>query len=109
MLSFMIQHEDTTEIYINELLKVPSQNPEEESYWFPSPDKPGDPTTYTTIQQRIYIELLELKELEQFNPQDNEKSRKAFLSNFQRDHSCFKEQKQIEEILIEFHDIFARH
>ena len=41
MLSFMIQHEDATEIYINELLKVPSQNPEQESYWFPTPEEPG--------------------------------------------------------------------
>ena len=47
MLSFMIQLEDTTEIYINELLKVPSQNPEQESYWFPTPEEPGDPTTYS--------------------------------------------------------------
>ena len=37
MLSFMIQHEDTTEIYINELLKAPSQNSEQEAYWFPTP------------------------------------------------------------------------
>ena len=35
MLSFMIQHEDTTEVYINERLKVPPQNREQESYWFP--------------------------------------------------------------------------
>ena len=32
ILSFMIQHEDTTEIYINELLKVPPQNLDPESY-----------------------------------------------------------------------------
>ena len=111
MLSFMIQHEETTEIYINELLKVPSQNPEQESYWFPTPEDPGDPTTYTPIQQRIYNELLELKELEQLNPQDKEKSRKTFLSNFDWTDTTLnpEEQKQIEEILIEFHDIFARH
>ena len=111
MLSFMIQHEETTEIYINELLKVPSQNPEQESYWFPTPEEPGDPTTYTPIQQRIYNELLELKELEQLNPQDNAKSRKAFLLNFDWTDTTLsqEEQKQIEEILIEFHDIFARH
>ena len=82
MLSFMIQHEETTEIYINELLKVPSQNPEQKFYWFPTSEDPGDPTTYTPNQQRIYNELLELKELEQLNPQDNEKSRKTFVSNF---------------------------
>ena len=111
MLSFMIQHEDTTEIYINELLKVSSQDPDQESYWFPTPDDPGDPTTYTPIQQRIYNELLELKQLEQLNPQDNEESRKSFLSNFDWTDTTLNanERNQIEEILIEFHDIFARH
>ena len=75
----MIQHEDTTEIYINELLKVPFQNPEQESYWFPTPEDPGDPTTYTPIQQRIYKEHLELKQLEKLNPQDSEASKESFF------------------------------
>ena len=111
MLSFMIQHEDTTEIYINELLKVPSQNPEQESYWFPTPEDPGDPTTYTPIQQRIYTKLLEFKQLEKLNPQDNEASKESFLSNFDWSDTTLRpeERQQIEEILIEFHDIFARH
>ena len=78
----MIQHEETTEVYINELLKVPKPIPEQDTYWFPTPEEPGEPTTYTPIQQRIYNELLELKELEKLNPQGNETSRKAFLSNF---------------------------
>ena len=79
MLSFMIQHEETTEIHINELLKVAPQNPDQEPYWFPTPEEPGDPTTYTPIQQRIYNELLELKELEKLNPHDSETSRTKFL------------------------------
>ena len=111
MLSFMIQHEDTTEIYINELLKVPSQNPEQESLWFLTPKDPGDPTKYTPIQQRIYTELLELKQLEKLNPQDNEASKESFLSNFDWSDTRLsqEERQQIEEILIEYHDIFARH
>ena len=63
-------------------LKVPSQNPEQEYYWFATPEEPGSPTTYTPIQQRIYNELLELREIEKLNPQDDETSRKSFLSNF---------------------------
>ena len=111
MLSFIIQHEDTTEIYINELLKVPPQNPDHESYWFPTPEEPGDPTTYTPIQQRIYKELLELKELEKLNPYDNETSRTEFLSHFDRSDTTLspEERKEIEQILVEFHNIFARH
>ena len=75
----MIQHEDTTEVHINELLKVPQQNPEQETYWFPTPDEPGDPATDTPIQQRIYQELLELQELEKLNPNDNDTSGKHFF------------------------------
>ena len=111
LLSFMIQHEETTEVYINELLKVPQPNPEQETYWFPTPEEPGDPTTYTPIQQRIYNELLELKQLEKLNPHDNETSRTEFLSHFDWSDTTLNpdERQEIEEILIEFHDIFARH
>ena len=111
LLSFMIQQDETTEVYINELLKVPQPNEEQETYWFPTPEDPGDPTTYTPIQQRIYDELLELRELEKLNPHDNETSRTQFLSNFDWSDTTLNpdERQEIEEILVEFHDIFARH
>ena len=111
ILSFMMQHDDTSEIYLHELLKVPPQNQEQETYWFPTPEEPGDPTTYTPIQQRIYDELLELQRLEKLNPKDNEESRKTFLSNFDWSDTTLSqaERHNIEEILIDFHDIFARH
>ena len=32
LLSFMIQHTETTEVYLNELFKVPQQNSEQETY-----------------------------------------------------------------------------
>ena len=64
---------------MNELLKVLPQNPDQESYWFPTPEDPRDPTSHTPIQQRIYNELLELEELEKLNPQENETSRKLFF------------------------------
>ena len=53
LLSLLIQHEETTDVYINELLKVPQRNSEHEISWFPTPEEPGDPATYTPIQQRI--------------------------------------------------------
>ena len=111
LLSFMIQHEETTEVYINELLKVPHQNSEQETYWFPTPEEPGDPATYTPIQQRIYKELLELQELEKLNPNDSETSRNTFFSNFDWSDTTLSpdERQQIDEIFVEFHDIFARH
>ena len=84
----MIQHEETTEIYIYELLNVSSQNPEKEYYWFPTPEEPGDSTIYTPIQQRNYNELLELKELEPLNPRKR-KIKKSFSLEFRLDrHSA---------------------
>ena len=106
MLFFMIQQE-TTEIYIDELLKVPPQNPDQESYRFSTPEEPRDPTTYTPIQQRIYNELLEIKELEKLNPHDSETSRNEFLSHFGWSDTTLSpdERKESEDILVEFHNI----
>ena len=55
LLSFMIQHEETTEVYINELLKVSQPNPEHGTYWFPTPEEPGDPTACTPPNPTTYI------------------------------------------------------
>ena len=65
LLSFMIQYDETTEVYINELLKVPHPNTEQETtcYWFSTLEEPSDPATDTPIQQRKYNELLKLKKL----------------------------------------------
>ena len=41
----MIQPEETTDVYINELLKVLLPNTEQETYWFPTPDEPDHPAT----------------------------------------------------------------
>ena len=45
------------------------------------------------------------------NPNDNDSSRKTFPSNFDWSDTTLgpEERQEIEEILIEFHDIFARH
>ena len=54
---------------------------------------------------------MELQTLEKLNPQDDEKSRKTFLDNFgwsDTTLTLFARQKT-EELLVEFHDIFARH
>ena len=89
MLSFMIQHEDTTGTYTNTFLKVPPQNAEQEPYLYSAPEKPGDTTTYTPIQQRIYKEHLELKELKQLDLHDGITSRKTvFISNFDWSDTC---------------------
>ena len=51
------------------------------------------------------------KREEKLNPQDNLDSRKQFLNNFDWTDSMLQpyEIARIEDILVEFHDIFARH
>ena len=57
----MHQHTEVTEVYLNELLMVNSKEDRTEQYWFPTPEQPGDPTTYTPIQKRKFHELSELQ------------------------------------------------
>ena len=107
----MHQHTEVTDVYLNELLKVNDKEDKTEQYWFPTPEQPGDPTTYTPIQKRIFDELVELQTQEKLNPQDDEKSHKTFLDNFDWSDTTLTlfERQKVEELLVEFHDIFARH
>ena len=56
-------------------------------------------------------ELINLQELEKLNPQDDTESRRQLLSNFDWTDSMLQpaEIARIEYLLVEFHDIFARH
>ena len=68
------------------------------------------PTRHNTTK-KILRELRILQEAESLNPQENEKSRRKFLSNFDWKDFMLQQHeiKQIEAFLVEFHDIFARH
>ena len=107
MLSFTIRHEETTEIYINELLKVPSQNPEQESYWFPTPES-VDPTTMIPIQQRIYNELLELRNLNSstHNILKNQKNHFSPFSTGPTQPSVQKNRNKLQKFSLNFTTFF---
>ena len=53
-----------------------------ETYWFPTPQNPGNDREHTPIQTRILNELRKLEQLEKLNPLEDTKSRDQFLSNF---------------------------
>ena len=56
-------------------------------------------------------ELRELVELEKLDPAENEESRNKFLARFKWTDSLItgKDRDSLENIIVEFHDIFARH
>ena len=97
--------------YINSLLKTSKDSEANETYWFPTPQKPGNEKEHTPIQTRILKELRELERLEKLNPLEDTNSRNQFLSNFDwTDSTLQPEAKQaVENLLVEFQDIFARH
>ena len=63
------------------------------------------------IQTRILKELKELKDKETLNPQESTESRNKFLKRFDWTDKLLTalEKQAIEDILVEYHDIFARH
>ena len=97
--------------YASSLIKSTKPEDFKENYWFPTPEDPGDPQHHTPIQKRILSELINLQELEKLNPQDDSELRRQFLSNFDWTDSMLQpaEIARIEDLLVEFHDIFARH
>ena len=82
-----------------------------ETYWFPTPQNPSNEREHTPIQTRILNEFRELEQLEKLNPLEDTKSRDQFLSNFDWTNSTLQpDAKQAaENLLVEFHDMFARH
>ena len=97
--------------YVSSLIKT-NRNPQNsENYWFPTPENPGKPEELTPIKKKILRELQALQDLETLDPTKDEVSRAKFLENFDwKDFTLTPEEKvKIEELLVEFHDIFARH
>ena len=97
--------------YVSSLIKT-NRNPQNsENYWFPTPENPGNPEEHTPIQKRILRELQALQDLETLDPTTDAESRAKFLENFDWKDSTLTpgEKEKIEELLVEFHDVFARH
>ena len=96
--------------YLNELLRTSKHEQQDNTFWFPTPENPGKPEDHTPIQTRILNELNELKDKEKLNPQESKESRNKFLKRFDWTNTLLTEtEKQaIEDILLEYHVIFAR-
>ena len=109
-LNLLTEHDDVV-TYFNALMQVDSPEDNEEKFWFPTPDNPGNEQEHTAIQKRILNELRELAELEKLDPTENGESRSKFLSLFKWTDSLItgNDRESLEDTLVEFNDIFARH
>ena len=97
--------------YLTELLKANKPDQQNNTFWFPTPENPGNTENHTPIQTRILTELRELQRKEKLNPKDDIESKVKFLKRLDwTDTLLIKTEKQaVEDILVEYHDIFARH
>ena len=111
ILSMIPQGDPDLTAYLNELLRTNKPGQQDNTFWFPTLENPGKLEDHTPIQTRIPKDLNELKDEEKLNPQDSKESRNKFLKRFDWTDTLLTEtEKQaIEDILVENHDIFARH
>ena len=111
ILSMIPQDDPNLTTYLNELLRMNKPEQQENTIWFPTPENPGKPEDHTPVQTRILKELNQLKDKEKLNPQESTESRNKFLKRFYWTDTLLTETKKqvIENILVEYHDIFARH
>ena len=97
--------------YISSLIKT-NRNPQNsENYWFPTPENPGNPEEHTPIQKTNPTRVAGPAGPETLDPTTDAESRAKLLENFDWKDSTLtpEEREKIEELLVEFHDIFARH
>ena len=97
--------------YLNELLRTNKPDQQNNFFWFPTPENPGNTEEHTPNQTRILKELCELQLKEKFNPNDDIPSRMEFLKQFDWTDTLLTDtaKQAVEDILVEYHDIFARH
>ena len=96
---------------MNELLKTSDSPSPNQNFSFPTPDNPGDPTTHTPIRRRILREIEELEQIQKLDSTASLEDREIFLRQFNWSDSqlTHEDHKDIEQVLVEFNDIFARH
>ena len=111
ILSMIPQGDPDLTAYLNELLRTNKPEQQDNTFWFPAPENPGKPEDHTPIQTRILMELNKLKDKEKLNPQESTESRNKFLKRFDWTDTLLTEMEKqaIEDILVDYHDIFARH
>ena len=111
ILSMIPQGDPDLTAYLYELLRTNKPEYQENTFLFPTPENPGKPEDHSPIQKILLKELIELNEKEKLNLQESTEPRNKILKRFDWTDTLLTEtEKQaIEDILVDYHDIFARH
>ena len=110
ILSMILEGDPDLVTCLTELLGTNKPDQQNNTFCFPTPENPGNTEDHTPIQTRILTELRELQRREKPNPKGDIESRMELVKRFDwRDTLLTETEKQaVEDILVEYHDIFAR-
>ena len=110
-LSMISQGDPDTTAYLYHIFRTNKPEQQNKTFWFPTPENPGKPEDHTPIQTQILKEIIEPKDEQKLNPQESSESRNKFLKRLDWTDTLLREtEKQAsEDILVDYHDIFARH
>ena len=97
--------------YLTELLRTNKPDQQINTFWFQTLENPGNTEEHTPIQTRILKDLRELQQKEKLNPKDDNEPRIELLKRFDWTDTLLNDNEKhaVEDILVEYHDIFARH
>ena len=113
-----MRNHDNLEAEINQLVQTEvigspksRPKPEYDKLWFPTPETCSDPENLSPLEREIYDQISYFKSLEKIDPKIDPSQKEKFLENFNWENSVLElnERKQVEELLLEFSDIFAKH
>ena len=108
-LTLITKYPDEANNVLNQLFQEPGT--ETNRRWYPTPETCDDPSKLNRIERRIYDEITQLREEEKLDPTADDQQRKEFLANFKCEKSILNEheQQQIENLLVKYNNVFARH
>ena len=100
---------DQATIYIIEVIKIQNEDPTPENFWFSTPKDPRDTRTAYTKTMAHPGRTKKLTRTRTTELTSDQKSNQTFLDKFNwADFHVSPEEKHVvEQILVEYHDIFA--
>ena len=111
ILSLIRQSDPDLTAYLNEFHRKNKPEQQNNTFCFPTSEIPGKPEDHTPIQARNLKEVTQLKDKENFNPEESTESRNKILKLFGWTDTLHTEtdKQAMEDILVDYLDIFARH
>ena len=89
----------------------PRPKPDYKKFWFPTPETCQNPTALNGLEKRMFTEPQKLQELDGKNPHISNGYLDQFLQKSKWNESMLKadEKQEVEELLVDFLGIFAKH